>query len=141
MRISRDLGLNGLIGFNLFLLGLLALHQNDYSFAAFRFQEYFSFDRDRHENLSLSRFFTGSSAVAAGTNQPERAAQLFGAAQAILENSDHQLERFDRAEFDRHIQIAREQLGKAKFEAIASEGRAMPLGRAIEYAIEISTRS
>jgi predicted ATPase/class 3 adenylate cyclase len=141
MRISRDLGLNGLIGFNLFLLGLLALHQNDYSFAAFRFREYFSFDRDRHENLSLSRFITGSSAVAAGTNQPERAAQLFGTAQAILEKSDRQLERFDRAEFDRHIQIAREQLGTAKFEAIASEGRAVPMGRAIDYAIEISTRS
>ena len=33
----------------------------------------------------------------------------------------------DRAEFDRHIQIAREQLGEAAFEMLPAEGRALTL--------------
>ena len=44
---------------------------------------------------------------------------------------------FDRAEFDRHIQIAREQLGEERFEAIAAEGRALSLEQGIELALSL----
>jgi hypothetical protein len=72
-------------------------------------------------------------------NQPERAARLSGMAGAILEMTSFQYAPIDRAAFDRHIQMARDQLGEARFEALASEGRAMPMEQAIEYALEIST--
>jgi hypothetical protein len=78
-------------------------------------------------------------AVAAGTNQPELAAKLYGAAQSILETTDYRFSRFDQAEFDRHLQIAREQLGGERFEALATEGHAMTMEQAIEYALELST--
>jgi len=43
---------------------------------------------------------------------------------------------FERAEFDRHIQIVREQLGEAKFEELAAEGHAMTMEQAIACALE-----
>jgi hypothetical protein len=52
-----------------------------------------------------------------------------------------QYESIDPAEFDRHIQIARNQLNDERFEARASEGRAMPMEQAIEYAPELSRSS
>ena len=41
-----------------------------------------------------------------------------------------------QAEFDRHIQIAREQLGTDTFESLANVGRAMTMEQAIAYALE-----
>jgi hypothetical protein len=81
-------------------------------------------------------FLTGMAAVAGGTNQPERAAKLYGAAQALLETTDDRIPSFDQAEFDRHIRIAEEQLGGAKFEELVSEGYAMTMEQAIAYALE-----
>jgi len=69
-------------------------------------------------------------------NQPKRAAKLYGAAQTILETIDYQIPLFDRVEFDRHIQIVRDQIGETEFEALATEGRAMTTEQAIAYALE-----
>jgi tetratricopeptide (TPR) repeat protein len=134
MVVSRDLGLKELIRFNLYLFGLLALHRNDYACAIKYFREYFEIDRALEEKIGLCRFLTGMSAVAGGTNQPERCAKLCGAAQAALETSDFQMHQFDRAEFDRHIQIARDQIGNARFEERSKEGHTMSMEQAIELA-------
>jgi predicted ATPase/DNA-binding SARP family transcriptional activator/Tfp pilus assembly protein PilF len=133
--ISRDLGLNEQIDYNVYFLGLLALHKNDYSSAMKRFTEYFDFDRILEEKVSLCRFLTGMSAVAGGVNQPERCAKLSGAAQSAIESTlDYRMDPFDRAEFDRHIQIARDRLGNETFEVLSKEGRIMTVEEAIEVA-------
>ena len=135
MSISRDLGLHEQIGYNVYFMGLLALHRNDYSSAVVHFIEYFDLDHVFEEKISLCRFIMSMSAVAGGTDQPERCAKLFGAAQMVLENiSDFRVDPFDRAEFDRHIQIARGQLGNETFEIISNEGRVLPMEQAIELA-------
>jgi hypothetical protein len=54
----------------------------------------------------------------------------------MLETTNARILPFDQAEFDRHIQIAREQLGEAAFEALAAEGRAMTFEQAIELALQ-----
>jgi predicted ATPase/DNA-binding SARP family transcriptional activator len=137
MKVSRDLGMKERISYNLYFLGLLALHQNDYSSAVERFREYFNFDRVLEKEISLCRFLTGMSAVAGGTNQPKRCAKLFGAAQWIIEStSDFRMDQLDRAEFDRHIQIARDQLGNVTFEALSKEGSTMTM----EQAVELTTK-
>jgi hypothetical protein len=43
---------------------------------------------------------------------------------------------FDRIELDRHIQIAREQLGKTNFETFTAEGCAMTVDEAVAFALE-----
>lgn len=138
MSISRDLGLHEQIGYNVYFMGLLALHRNDHSSAAAYFIEYFDLDHVPEGRVSLCRYLTGMSAVAGGTNQPERCAKLFGAAQMVLENTaDFRIDPFDRAEFDRHIQIARDQLGNATFDPLSDEGRTMTIEQAINLAIKI----
>ena len=137
MSLSRDLGLHEQIGYNVYLMGLLALHRNDYSSAALYFIEYFDLEHVFEEKISLFRFITSTSAVAGGTDQPERCAKLFGAAQMVLESiSDFRVDPFDRAEFDRHIQIARDQLGNSRFEALSRKGHSMSIEQAIELAIK-----
>ena len=135
MSISRDLGLHEQIGYNVYFMGLLALHQNDYSSAAVHFIEYFDLDHVLQEKVSLCRFFTAMSAVTGGIDQPEHCAKLCGAAQMMLEStSDFRIDPFDRAEFDRHIQIARGHLGNETFEILSNEGRMLTREQAIELA-------
>jgi predicted ATPase/DNA-binding XRE family transcriptional regulator len=123
-------------GYNLYSLGMLALQRNNYPLAMQFFTDYFKLIRRSLEKISACDFLTGSAAVAGGQDHPSRAARLFGAAQAIFETTDYRIPSFDRAEFDRHIQIARDQLGEKSFEALAAEGRAMTLEQAVDYALE-----
>ena len=136
LAMCREYGLSDW-GFGLYCLGLVALHRNTYSIARQRFTDNFNLARKIYdEKLSACDLLTGLAAVAAGTNQPKRAARLYGAAQALFETTDYQIPPFDLAEFDRHIQFAREQLGDANFEALAAEGRAMTMEQAVAYALE-----
>jgi tetratricopeptide (TPR) repeat protein len=137
MSVSRDLGLKEQIAFNLYLYGLLALHRNEYPAAIKHFTEYFEFHRAVDEKISHYRFLTGMSAVAGEMLQPKHSAKLFGAAQSVVDSmSGYRMNLFDRAEFDRHIQIARGELGNEIFERVSNEGR----GLTTEQAIALATK-
>jgi len=73
--------------------------------------------------------------VAAGLHQPERAAELYGAAQARLMTAPDRTPPLDRVEFERHLQLAREQLGEERFHAMHIEGCAMSMEQAIDVAL------
>lgn len=120
---------------NLYFLGMVALHRNDYPIAKQYFIDCFDLARNIYEKMGAIDLFIGLSAVAAGMSQPERAAKLSGAAHAMLEAIDYQISPFDQAEFDRHIDIARQQLGAQAFEALADESRAMTIEQAVAYAL------
>jgi len=134
--MSRTYGMKEDWGLSLYYLGLLALHQNNYSAARGYFVDYIKAERESLNKVNAYIFVLSQAAIAAGINQPERAARLSGAAQGIVERLDYQISRFNQAEFDRHIQIAREQLGEKRFEALAAEGRATTIEQAIAYALE-----
>jgi hypothetical protein len=44
------------------------------------------------------------------------------------------MHQFDRAEFERHIQIARSQLGETTFDTLSNEGRTMTTEQAVRFA-------
>lgn len=138
LKMSRDYGMKADVVFILYDLGLLALQQKNYPEALRYFIEYFETSRPVHGEKSAPRFFIGLAAVAAETNQPEHAAKLFGAAHGLLDAANNRILPFDRAELFRHIQIAKDQLGLAVFDAIASEGRSMELDHVLAYALEIT---
>jgi len=135
--ISRTYGMKEDWGMSLYYLGLLALHQNNYADARQYFVGYIKAERESLNKKNAYLFVLGQAAISAGTNQPERAARLSGSAQAILEKMDYRISRFNQAEFDRHIQIARDQMGAGVFEEVVEQGRAMTIEQAIEYAIKI----
>jgi len=62
--------------------------------------------------------------------------QLLGTAEAEVESRQAPLGNFDRAELQRLTTVLREELGDAKFAALADEGRAMTMEQAIEFALE-----
>ena len=124
--------------YNLYSLGMLALHRNNYLLAIQFFVNYFEAARGLKEKIAACDFLTGLAAVAAGQNQAEHAAKLYGAAQALFEMTDHKIPSLDRNEVERHIHMARDQLGEAAFEASVAEGRAMTMEQAIEYAHTLS---
>ncbi|HYO48277.1 MAG TPA: tetratricopeptide repeat protein [Chloroflexia bacterium] len=63
----------------------------------------------------------------------ERAARLFGAAEAISEAIGFQLQRADRDSFDRNAALACTQLGQPTWDALQAEGRAMTMEQAVTY--------
>ena len=138
LTINRDYGMKADLAGNLYNQGMLALQQDDYPEALHYFHEFFETARTVNGKKNAPELFIGLAAVAAGTNQPERAAKLFGAAQEMFAVAGNRILPFDRAEFDRHIQIAQNQLGMAVFDAIATEGRNMELDAAVLFALEIS---
>ena len=76
----------------------------------------------------------GLAGVAGAQGQPERAARLFGATEALHNTTGLQLEPVDQIQQDRNIAVARAQLDAATFAAAWAEGQAMSLEQAIEEA-------
>jgi predicted ATPase len=73
-------------------------------------------------------------AVAAG--EPEKAARLWGAAQAIFDAADYKLDKTDQDFVDRYVGEARAAVGDEAYEASHREGRAMRFEHAVALARE-----
>nr|QEO74338.1 transcriptional regulator, SARP family [uncultured bacterium] len=73
-------------------------------------------------------------AVAAG--EPEKAARLWGAAQAIFDAADFKLDKTDQGFIDRYVGEARAAVGDEAYEAAFREGRAMRFEHAVALARE-----
>jgi len=134
LQICRAHGL--IIRQPLVFLGWLALRRDDYPLAAQLFKEYFAPIRKTYNQDSAGFLLMGLAAVAGGEGQAERAAKLWGAAESLLGAPRDVLEAFDWAEFERHVQKARQQIGEDRFASLAAEGRGMSVDQAVAYALE-----
>src|SRR5262249_51799351 len=74
--------------------------------------------------------------LAGREQQTERAIRLLGAAEAFCETLGAQPPVAMREEYERTVAEGRATLGEAAFTAVWTEGRAMSLDQAIEYALE-----
>jgi len=121
-----------------YALAMLALHRNDYPLARQLFTDYINAERSSSYNESACNFLMGMAAVAAETNQSERTGKLYGAVQALFETKNYRMLLYEQDELDRHIRIAREQLGEDVFDSYVAEGRKQTLKQAIDYALELT---
>ena len=78
----------------------------------------------------------GLAGVAGRQGQPERAARLLGAAEALGEALYEPPRSGSRIHFELYVAAARAQLDEATFEAAWAEGRAMTLEQAVAHALE-----
>jgi hypothetical protein len=76
----------------------------------------------------------GLAGIAADDDQAERAARLFGAAEALRAAIDTPLSPGERADYDRSVAATHAALGQAGFAAAWEAGRAMTLDDAINQA-------
>jgi predicted ATPase/transcriptional regulator with XRE-family HTH domain len=121
-------GLKDKAAFYLIRLGIVALYQNNYSRSWQRFKDAMKVIWTNSGDPTLSYILYGLAAILAGTNDPEQAARWSGVAQAHLEKTQGQLAPVDQAEFDRHLALARQQLGQEAFKAYLEEGQCLEIG-------------
>jgi ATP/maltotriose-dependent transcriptional regulator MalT len=92
--------------------------------------------REMGERTLVANAVEGLAGVAACRGCPERAARLLGAMAAYRETIGYPVEALERPHYERQLAACRCALGEAAFAAAFAEGRAMPLERAVEHALE-----
>ena len=125
LSLLRELGTQLEIACVLKNLGHVALARGDADRARALFAESLSFQREQGNRQGIAECLAGLAAVA---QPPDRAAQLFGATEALLEAAGIPLSPADRADWERQCTVLRERLGESAVAAAWAEGRALAAG-------------
>ncbi len=133
--LYRESGSTWNIAAPLGYLGYQALRQGNYEEARSFFSESLTLARGWHK-WGVAWRLEGFAGLAAMEEEPERAARLYGAAQALLDSIGARLDSIDRLGYEQYVATAREHLGEAAFAKAWAEGRAMTMEQAIAYALE-----
>ncbi|HLF75533.1 MAG TPA: adenylate/guanylate cyclase domain-containing protein [Anaerolineales bacterium] len=121
----------------LWILGLIAVMEGNYTAAKAWYTECLLFDQEIGFYHQLAECLLGFASIAGSEKRFERAAQLLGAAQSAVEaRPGFPLESFDQAELQHLTEVLRAELNESKFEALTAEGRALPMEQAIALALE-----
>jgi predicted ATPase/DNA-binding CsgD family transcriptional regulator len=118
-------------------LGFVALMQDDVDRAAGMFEEALGSLRDLRDRVGMLHCLMGCASVNHLRGAPDRAARLWGAAEALGEAASVPLLPAIEIRYDYkgHVASARSRLGAKAFEAAWSEGRNMTPEEAVEYAL------
>jgi non-specific serine/threonine protein kinase len=138
LAIKRELGDKLGIGYTLHSLGEAAFQLREYDAASTYFAESLSIRHALGDKRSVALSLEAFAMLAIAQWQPERAAQLTGAAEALRESIGAPLAPAGRADYDHTVAAAREGLGEKAFASVWAEGRTMTLEQAIEYALKAS---
>jgi len=134
VEICRDSGDDWALSLALRNQGIMALKQGDYERAATRLAESeLALEEPRSAFGMLNLDLLAAAVSMRGDH--ERAARLFGAAEAAREAADVSVLPSTRADYDRGVAAARAGLGEAAFDATWAEGKAMPPKLAVELAL------
>jgi len=136
LAIHREIWGSTAIDWPLLLSGNAALGLGDYERAAALLKESLSLSRDIGYQRGMAEALQALAGVAAAQRQPQRAARLFGAAEAIFDAIRIPLVPYQRAQRDRDVATTRTQLDEAAFLSAQAEGRAMTLEQAVASALE-----
>ncbi len=118
-------------------LGHVARVQGDIARATALYQESLAV-RQRRQSYDVghdARCLEGLAAAYASSGRAERAARLFGAAEALREAHDAPLPPLARAAYEQDVTAAHTPLDNATLVAAKAEGRAMTLEQAVAYAL------
>jgi predicted ATPase len=140
LSLRRELGTRIGVAMMLHNLGYVALRQGDGRQAATFFEESLIRYRELKDKNGIAFCLAGLAGLAGAEGQPERAARLLGAAEALLEATGARLIAADRAEYDHNVAVVRAQLDEAAFAAARAEGRAMATDdweQAVAYALGV----
>src|SRR5207249_11721608 len=119
-------------------LGMVRSHQGDYEVARAFYRQGLALSQELKSGLTIAQNLAGLAAAWQAQGQTERAARLFGAADALREVISTPMDPTEHEVFDPPMAAARAALGEAAFAAVHAEGRAMPLEQAIADALEES---
>ena len=138
LHFYRQARLNLWMDIPLWMLGVIAVREGNYARAKEWYSECLLWDQQTGRNTQLAECLIGFAGIANAERRFERAAQLVGAAETEAEVKPWQmpLENIDQTELQRLTTVLRGEIGDAKFEVLAAEGRAMTMEQVIAYALE-----
>jgi predicted ATPase/DNA-binding CsgD family transcriptional regulator len=133
--LRRDLGDKRGVANTLGILGNVTYAQGEHLSARDLHEESLRMKRDMGDRRGATISLAGLGEIAESMNQPERAARLFGAVEALIEAMGVVLEGDDRGPYERGVAAVRAKLGESAFQKMHGEGRAMSLEQAITFAL------
>lgn len=136
LHFYRQARLNFFMDIPLWLLGVIAAREGDYTRAKAWYTECLLFDQQIGLPRQLAECFIGFAGIANAEQHFERAARLLSIGETNAAARANPLESIEQIELQRLTTRLREELGDAKFEALVLQGRAMTLEQAIAYALE-----
>jgi tetratricopeptide (TPR) repeat protein len=119
-------------------LGQTALAQGDAALARQHFLEALRLFLDEGDRGAISFCLGGLAGAAVLDEDPERAAQLWGAAEALRQSIGTRQPPAARATRERLMSVARQQLGAVAFETAWTAGQILSPEQAIELALQNS---
>jgi ATP/maltotriose-dependent transcriptional regulator MalT len=137
--LCRERGYKIHLNYALDNLGWAALLRGDHERARTSYEESLAVSNELGDKMIASESLEGLACLRASQGEAERAARLFGAAQALRQTLreavafQHSPE--EAAWREPYLATARSLLGEAAWEEALTEGRAMKLEAAIEYAL------
>jgi predicted ATPase/DNA-binding CsgD family transcriptional regulator/tetratricopeptide (TPR) repeat protein len=118
-------------------LGTVALRMGNAHESAALYQQSLALYRGQGYKDGIAEGLAGLAEVASLTGQPERAARLCGAVEALRESSHTSLPPLRRAAYDRIVEGIRTRLDDAAFAEALAQGRAIPLEQTISFALSL----
>jgi tetratricopeptide (TPR) repeat protein len=119
------------------LMGHVERDAGDYGRASAVYQESLRLRLKRADVLGIACSLEDFAGLAGRQGQFERAVRLLGATEGRCATLGRTLPVAVAAEYERTVAAARDALGEAAFSAAWEEGRAMTLGQAVAFALEV----
>jgi len=119
--------------------GQLLVPQGHYAQAKVLGAEGIALSQELGDRREVAWYLEIFAAAAAAQGESGGAARLWGASDRLLESVASPLLPEAKLLRDRYFDSAKESLGEGPFQAALSEGRAMPLNQAVQYALEDSS--
>jgi predicted ATPase/DNA-binding CsgD family transcriptional regulator/class 3 adenylate cyclase len=135
LALSTEVGDKYRIAFALRALGTVALRRGHPEDAAAHYRKSLALSREVNEGWVTQECLLGLAGVACAQGYCRRAAQLFGAAEALRDTLGLRRLVADERDREQRVAAARAALGDEAFLAAWAEGRAMTLEQATEIAI------
>jgi tetratricopeptide (TPR) repeat protein len=117
-------------------LGQTLLHQADYPGARIRFQESLVANVEIGDVKAVAACLAAFAALALAQKELARAAQLFGASEAVSESIYTEMTPYDHDQYTRNVAALHTQSPAADFEAAWEAGRKLTLEKAVKLAME-----
>jgi predicted ATPase/class 3 adenylate cyclase len=136
LEVGRELGDKLGIVYATANLGLVAYDQGDYSSARSLYEESLAATQELGDKYQIASLIEAFAALLVVKGEPERAARLYGGAEALREEAGIPLAPSERPRYEREVAAARAKLDEERFKAAWAEGRKMTLEEAIAYALE-----
>jgi len=136
LSIGQERGDNRTIVIALTILGFALWSKGELEQATIKFNEALVLQAQLTDKRVVQYELIGMALVAFAKSDPARAARLFGAADSLREGIGTPLPPSQRPRYEVLVASVRSQLGQAVYDALWTEGRALTLQQAIEYALE-----